>query len=171
MKSRECSTQLNRLEFHGKPLPVNPNFTLALHYKKPEGGNQSSHELSDVPGYMRLLVPRDAEHWLVEGPKVINAKSLVFQRMWPQKKTIITHTSLGVDGLIWHVFPMGRPAEVYDFASIAFFPGDIWCEDDALELIHQPEPPATAIGVFSGRAKSRTAGQSFAKGRSVEAQA
>lgn len=167
MKSEDFAAELHRAEFNRQPINDAPNFELALHRKKPTGSDQTEFELQ-IPGYARVSVPRDAEHWTVDERRVSNVKEIAFPPMQPKDKAkTVWYLSIGIGGRIRRtvVIP-GEPTFIPSTypSEISFPPGSI-----SIRELPADSSSATAkcVIVVSAAAYASSSESGRAQGRSV----
>lgn len=127
MRSKAFCDEIARVEFHRASLDAAAFFELALHHEKPSGSDQSVSEMADIPGYQRVLIPRDEVNWHVDGYATQNAALVKFPVMRPKNTTECKWLSLGIAGKVWRAIPIKEPISLEPGSdySIEFDPGSI----------------------------------------------
>lgn len=127
MKSETLIAEHNRAEFWREPISAAPTFQLALHSQKPEGLDQSEHELV-LPGYGRVSVDRSRDAWTLEGASARNAKLVRFGTILSGRATV-TWLSLGIGGQIRRLVKLESDVQLGANRRIEFDAGEIEIED------------------------------------------
>lgn len=127
MKTDDFAAELHRAEFHRQALSAATAFDLALHSAKPAGKDQTEHEIR-LAGYGRISIPRDSDHWAIDGHAARNSGLIRFPTIRAGTATA-TWLSIGIGGQIRRLVSIKEPIELAANRRAEFEPGKIEIND------------------------------------------